>query len=358
MIRAAFLVILLVALMVTPSFAYEDVGEYITPEMEEYLPSDIIDEDNVINYDSLSDRLFSGMADMVKAVVSRLFTILGVVILTAVFSVYANTVCGEGLRKCFSFLSSAVVVIILFGILSDIWEEMSRLLEQINGFMTGLTPVTTVLYSLGGNVTTAAVNDSAMSLILTVFEKLCYHGIKPMLQICFGFSIASALSGNVNLKPISGLVRKTYTTVLVFSMSMMTCILSLQNLLTRSSDSLAMRTVKFASASSVPLVGGCLGEATETVAAGVISIRSTFGVLAILAIGIMVLPGILSLWLNKMAFSIGATLSSVFGLGKESELINDACELVNFAIAITVSCSVMFIICVAVFANASAAIGG
>lgn len=357
MIKRVITVCVILIMTAIPSHCYE-IQEYITPEMTEILPSDILDEDNVIDYESLADMLISGISGTLERVVNNLFVILGAVILSALFSVFSETICTEGIKNCFSFLSSACIAMMVFGILLAIWNDMSDLLYEINSFMTGVTPVTTLLYSMGGNITSAAVNNTAMSIILTVFEKICYYGIRPMLQICFGFSVISVLSGSVNLRPISGFVRKTYTTVLVFSISMMTCILSLQNLLSRSNDSLAMKTVKFASASSVPLVGGCLSEATETVASGIGSIRTTFGVLAIIAVLIMVIPELLSLWLNKMAFSVASTVASVFGLSKEGEIVSDACELVNFAIAISVTCSVMFIICLGIFAGASCAIGG
>lgn len=358
MIKRLIAICVLLLLTAIPSYCYEDVRDYITPEMDEVLPSDILDEDNMIRYESLIELLLSGVSSSFQRVFKNLFVILGAVILSALFSMFSNTVCSEGIKNCFSFLSSACIAVMVFNILLGVWNDMSLLLADINSFMTAVTPVTTLLYSMGGNITTAAVNNTAMSIILTVFEKICYHGIRPMLQICFGFSVVSVLSGSMNLRPISGFVRKTYTTVLVFSISMMTCILSLQNLLSRSSDTLAMKTVKFASASSVPLVGGCLSEATETVASGIGAIRTTFGVLAILAVLIMILPELLTMWLNKMAFSVGSTVSSVFGLSREGELISDACELINFAIAITVTCSVMFIICIGIFAGASCSIGG
>ncbi len=358
MIKRLIAVCILLILTAIPTYCYDNIEEYITPEMNEYLPSDVIDENSVIRYESLIDVIISGVCASLERVLRNLFIILGAVILSATFSIFSNTICSAGIKNCFSFLSSACIAIMVFGILLGIWNDMSELLTDIDTFMTGVTPVTTLLYSMGGNVTTAAVNNTAMSIILTVFEKICYYGIRPMLQICFGFSVVSVLSGSVNLRPVSGFVRKTYTTVLVFSISMMTCILSLQNLLSRSGDTLAMKTVKFASASSVPLVGGCLSEATETVASGIGAIRTTFGVLAIIAVLIMVLPELLTMWLNKMAFSVGSTVSSVFGLSREGELISDACELVNFAIAITVTCSVMFIICIGIFAGASCAIGG
>ena len=355
--RYVIIFILTLMLLRMPIFAYESVEEYITPEIAEYIPDDILGEDNFINYNNFIDSVLSCLYANIRTITANIFVILGVVILSSVISIYAHSLGTPAISKCFSYLSSVCITVMIYGILMSVWEEMSSLLNDINVFMTATTPVTTLLYAMGGNVTTATVNNTAMSLILTAFEKICYYGIRPVLQICFGFSIISVLSPNVNLKFISRFIRKSYTSILVFSISLMTGILSLQNMLTRSSDSFALKTVKFASSATVPLVGGCLSQATETVASGIKSIRTTFGVMAILAILLMVAPWMFELLLNKFSFSIAAAISRVFGLNMEADIINDAAELLNFAFAITVSCAVMFIISIAVFAESSCAIG-
>ena len=357
MIKKLIVIILIQLLTVCPIYAAEDVDMYITDDMENILPEDIINEDDVINFKSIVNVLGDSLGDIIPSVLRNLTSVISVVILSALFSVFCKSVRNEGIKRCFSYLSSACIATILYTVLSSVWDSMTKLLSDINSFMTALTPVTTLLYSLGGNITTAAVNNTAMGIILTVFETICYHGIRPMLQICFGFSIVSALSGGVDLKPVASFIRRTYTTVLVFVMSSMICVLSLQNMLTQPKDSLGIRTVKFAAANSIPLVGGALGEAAATVGTGVAAIRGTFGVLAIIAIAIMVLPGILSIWLNKVAFSIGSSICSVFDLGHEGELVSSAGELLNFALAITLSSAVMFIISVSIFAGANSVIG-
>lgn len=358
MIKTVISTVLFLLIFVQPVCAYDDVNEYITEDMHDILPEDILYEDEVINYNSLLGFLGDSINGTVKNVLQNLMSILSVVIISSLFSIMCKSINSNSVQNSLSYLSSACIALILYGVLTSVWGEMTSLLTQINNFMVTLTPVTTLLYSLGGNITTAAVNSSAMGIILTVFEAICYHGVTPMLQICYGFSIVSALSGSVDLKPIASFVRKTYTTVLIFVMSSMICILSLQNMLTQPKDSLALRTVKFAASNSIPLVGGALGDAAATVGAGVKNIRGTFGVLAIIAIGIMVLPVILSIWFNKLAFSFGATVCSVFGLSHEGELVSSAGELLNFALAITVSTAVMFIISISIFAGASVAIGG
>lgn len=357
MIRRIAVTALMLIIFVMPINAYDDVSAYITDEMKEVLPDDIISEDD-IDYNTLWDEFIDSITRILPVILHNMTSILSVIILSAVFNTLGTSVTSNGIQSCLGYLSTGCIAVAVYNILSSVWQEMTALLSRINTFMTALTPVTTLLYSMGGNITTAAVNNTAMSIILTVFETICYYGIKPMLQICFGFSIISAMSGSIDLKPVASFVRKTYTTVLVFVMTSMICILSLQNMLTRPKDSLGIRTIKFAAANSIPIVGGALGEAAATVGVGISAIRGSLGVLAILALLIMILPSVISMWLNKVSFSLMSAICSVFGLSKEQGLIAGAAELMNFALAITISSSMMFVISVSLFATAQSVNGG
>ncbi|MBR6514334.1 MAG: hypothetical protein IKT46_05810 [Clostridia bacterium] len=358
MIKRIILVFLLLSMFALPATAYDDVSEYITEEMEELLPEDILEEEGGISYSSLWQVLKQGMGDVLAIAIRNITSVFAVVILSAVFSVLSSSVGSKGIQKALSYLCVGCIAMSVYSVLSSVWTDMTELLDKINTFMVSLTPVTTLLYSMGGNITAAAVNNTGMGIILTVFETICYHGITPMLRICFGFSLISALSGDINLAPIAKFVRRSYTTVIVFVMSSLICILSLQNMLTAPKDSLGIRTVKFAAANSIPIVGSALGEAAATVGVGISAIRGSLGVLAVLAIAIMVLPVIASMWVNKLSFSLMSSICAVFGLSKEEGLLSGAAELMNFALAITLSSSAMFIISISVFAMARVVMGG
>lgn len=338
--------------------ATAELEGYITEEMEEYLPEGINDETKGIDYNAFIKRITDVIKDDAPSIAKDILSIISVIILSAVVKLFSDCMQNRGIQRMFSYLSSICVGLTVYSVLEDAWNGLSTLMSQIHSFMITLTPVTTLLYSIGGNITTATVNSAAMSLILTIFENISYYALKPVLCVCFGFSLISAISGRINLSPVSDFVRKIYTTVLVFIISTMTCILSLQHMWTSANDTLALRTVKFAAASSVPLVGGALSEASATLAVGIGAIRKSFGMLAILAIIMMVVPGLIKLVVSKLAFSLVSAMCGIFGLDKERSILRGAYELMNFAIAIVTACSVMFIINVYLLSGSVAAFGG
>ena len=193
----------------------DDVSEYITDDMDENLPDGIVGDEG-ISYKVIIDTVTKALKNVLPRVLGGMSALLAVIVLSALFSVLAGSVESKGIQRGIGYLSTACIAVTVYNNLLNVWEAMAELMSRINGFMVTLTPVTTLLYATGGNLTTAAVNNTAMGIILTVFETICFHCIKPILQICFGFSIINALCEGVDLRRLGNFLRRTYTTVLLF----------------------------------------------------------------------------------------------------------------------------------------------
>lgn len=361
-------VILLTAVLIFQMSIFADeipgVDEYLEGEIYEALPDDVRNAiESGESYtgpkiDESIDFIISLIGKALSPVLNTFFLIIGVVLLCACFYMLAGIGDKSAASRMYRFLASVCLAILVFNILGQLWNELSTLLKQMNSLMNSITLATTSVYALSGAVTSAAVNESSMMIILTIIEDLTYYGTYPILQICFGMSFISCITESIDLSAISGLIRKTFTTVLIILMSIMTAVLSFQSTLAESNDSLIIRTVKLASGSFVPIVGNAVSEATKTVAAGLGSLKTSLGVICIIALIATVLPLFITLWLNKLSFSIGSALSEVLGLDREAIFLRGSGELIDFAIAIIAAITLIFIINLMIFAKSAVVCGG
>ena len=138
----------------------------------------------------------------------------------------------------------------------------------------------------------------------------------------------------------------------------MSAVLSFQNTLAESNDSMMIRTAKLASGSFVPIIGGAVSEATGTVAAGLNTLKATLGVVSIIALAASVAPLLISLWFNKLSFLLGSALCEVLSLDRESGYLKSSGELIDFAIAIISAVTLVFVINLMIFAKSAAVLGG
>ena len=252
--------------------------------------------------------------------VKPLAAVIGVLLLSALLnSAGATAAGGEAVA-----LSSAVsVTVTLFGAITPLFKLTSDTLSGIGLIMKGILPVMTGIYAMSGNITAASVNSTWLMLLLTFLETLTESLLMPLLCTCTGFIAVTTLSrftGAPDMSGVSGELKKALTFLLAAAGTVFTTVMAHQTALAKSADSVALRSLKFASGNMIPVIGGALGEAADGYLAGVSLIRSASGTLAAAAVISYVLPALLKLAVLRAGLSAvaaGAEIMRKRGCGRQ-----------------------------------------
>lgn len=283
--------------------------------------------------------------------VKPLAAVIGVLLLSALLnSAGAAAAGGEAVA-----LSSAVsVTVTLFGAITPLFKLTSDTLSGIGLIMKGILPVMTGIYAMSGNITAASVNSTWLMLLLTFLETLTESLLMPLLCTCTGFIAVTTLSrftGAPDMSGVSGELKKTLTFLLAAAGTVFTTVMAHQTALAKSADSVALRSLKFASGNMIPVIGGALGEAADGYLAGVSLIRSASGTLAAAAVISYVLPALLKIAVLRAGLSAVAAGAEIMGRGKEAAVVREAGEVLGIAVALICTASVLSVIAVGVFAG-------
>ena len=283
--------------------------------------------------------------------VKPLAAVIGVLLLSAILnSAGATAAGGEAVA-----LSSAVsVTVTLFGAITPLFKLTSDTLSGIGLIMKGILPVMTGIYAMSGNITAASVNSTWLMLLLTFLETLTESLLMPLLCTCTGFIAVTTLSrftGAPDMSGVSGELKKALTFLLAAAGTVFTTVMAHQTALAKSADSVALRSLKFASGNMIPVIGGALGEAADGYLAGVSLIRSASGTLAAAAVISYVLPALLKLAVLRAGLSAVAAGAEIMGRGKEAAVVREAGEVLGIAVALICTASVLSVIAVGVFAG-------
>ena len=283
--------------------------------------------------------------------VKPLAAVIGVLLLSALLnSAGAAAAGGEAVA-----LSSAVsVTVTLFGAITPLFKLTSDTLSGIGLIMKGILPVMTGIYAMSGNITAASVNSTWLMLLLTFLETLTESLLMPLLCTCTGFIAVTTLSrftGAPDMSGVSGELKKALTFLLAAAGTVFTTVMAHQTALAKSADSVALRSLKFASGNMIPVIGGALGEAADGYLAGVSLIRSASGTLAAAAVISYVLPALLKIAVLHAGLSAVAAGAEIMGRGKEAAVVREAGEVLGIAVALICTASVLSVIAVGVFAG-------
>ncbi len=299
----------------------------------------------------LLSLVLSALGEGISEVLPRLALVLAVVLISALLYT-VSSYCG-GLSRAVDICTRLVSFCALSGIALSCAERLKDYFDGLFEAVAAFVPLSAVMYAMGGNMTSAVSATGTLSVTLVVCQFLCTKTVLPVFSLCLcmsQLSIFDGASGSLGAT-VGGTVRKWYTTAMAFLMMILTGALASQTVLAAKADTAAMKGMKFAVSSFVPLFGGSLSGTLGTLAASVELLRGSVGVLGIVIIFLMLLPTAIELALMRMVFAVGAFAAGLVGCPSEQKIMNDIGALYGYLEGVALMCSAVFVIAFGIFAT-------
>lgn len=346
---------------------YDDFMNSIPEDIAELLPDGMFSSDmeeigsavkEASSWDYIWDVIFDLIGLNIKDALKIFAQITGLLLLCSLLSMLKNTIKNESLSSILPVVSSVVIVSAILVISKEPLERINLFFEQLKTLVNTMTPMICSLYAMGGNVSTAVVQNYGMIMFLSIFENICILSLQLILGICMTLAVASAFMPNVNLKPLSDAIKKTFTFFVGLVMLIFSTVLSTQTLLASKADSLGAKTAKLFTGQIIPLVGGTVGDSLRTAGASIEYLRSTVGVGIIIVFLLLVLPTVLSVWSFRLSFIASNAVSGLLGCEREGKMISEIASIYGYILAITSICSIMLLFLMTLFVRCSSALSG
>lgn len=284
-----------------------------------------------------------------------LASLLGILLLAALLRSLRGLSRSPALGPMLNLCSVAAVMGALIATQYDQLRAVTEFLGRLTLLADSMLPLMGALYTMGGNVASAAANNAAMVFFMTICENVCSQSVIPVAVVCMALAMASALSPSVDMRGIAATIKKCFTFVISFVMMLMMAVLGAQSTLAAASDGLSARTAKFMAGNFIPVVGGALGDSLRTVAGSVKYIRASVGVAGIVIIVLLLLPTLISVLLTRLSLMASCTVARLLGCSEEAGLLGELTGVYGYLLAVICACSVMFIFALTLLARTSAA---
>lgn len=307
--------------------------------------TELSDPANILSL--LIDLLGEGL----KNVLPTLAIMIGVVILSALVGAVASN-CG-GLSRAVESCTRLCTFCVIAGVAVSCVESLSVYFERLFSAVASFLPLSAALFAMGGNLNAAVSNSASLGVVLTVCEFFCTKTVIPLFCVCLCLSLLSVFDGAGAMagSTISATVRKWYMTGMSFLMMILTVSLGASNLLAVKADNMAMRGVKFAVSSFVPVSGGTLSSTLGSLAASVELLRGGVGVIGIVILLLLLLPTVIELALLRGVFALSGFCASTLGCSGEAKLLSELESLYGYLEGIAALSAAVFIIAFGIFAG-------
>lgn len=267
------------------------------------------------------------------------------------------TVLVLSMLKTYQGKSKALVdlggVIVISCILLDNTHSMIRMgtetVTALSEYGKLLIPVmTTALAAQGGTASASALYATTAffnSILMSVMSSLLVPGIYIFLVL----SVTNAAIGDALMKKLHDFMKLILSWGLKLILYAFAGFMTITGVVSGTTDQMALKATKAALAGMVPVVGGILSDASETILISVGTAKNAIGVYGMLVlIAILVIP-FLKIGTQYLLLKLSAAVCSIFSDKGIIDLIDDFSAAMGFILAITGTTCVLLLISVVCF---------
>lgn len=316
----------------------EQAAEEYAPDMDWTMSPDL---------DSgLSDLLETGTASLhgvVKKALRSGLLLLTIVLLSGLAE--GAACCGTG--KVIQAVPVAAALAITAVAVTDANTLIglgNEVIEKMEQFSKVLLPTVAAATAASGSPGEAAARQLAAMLFSDVLITMINRLLLPLVYAYIAACTAYAAIGNEGLKRIASTLKWVVTSILTVVLLAFVGYLTVSGVIAGTTDAITVKAAKFTVSSVVPVVGGILSDAAETVLAGAGILKNSVGVFGMLVIlGMCVVP-FLQLGVHYLTYKVTAALSSTVADSRVAGLIDGIGGAFGLVLGMTGACALLLLV--------------
>lgn len=335
--RRIVLLILIAVFFITPVKAMDFTAPNVPDGAEEYMPED-------------TESFSEGLWYVIKVAIAKLQpsmkeaagVCLSLIAIILLISILQST---TGLAKIPVQLAGTLGISLLLTLPSNALIALgAETVAQLSEYGKLLLPVLTAALAAQGGATTSAALYTGTAAFNAVLSTVISRLITPMIYIYLCLCIACSMVDQSLLKNLKDFIKWAMTWCLKTLLYVFTGYLSITKVISGTVDASALKATKLAISGSIPVVGGLISDASETilVSAGFMkNAVGTYGLLAALSIWI---GPFLKIGCQYLLLKMTAAVCGVVGSKENTALISDFSGAMGMLLAMTGTVCILLLV--------------
>lgn len=247
-------------------------------------------------------------------------------------------------------LVEALMITCLFLQSSETFFQLSRdVIYETSNYGKLLLPVMAASLAAQGGVTGAAGIYGGTLLFDSVLTSAITKLLIPMVYVFIAISVAGGGFDSEALKEGKAFVKWLMTWVLKIILYVFTGYIAITGVVSGTADAAAVKAAKIAISGFVPVVGGIISDASETILVSAGLMKNTIGIYGLLAVTAVWIGPFLQIGTQYVLLKLTAAAGSVISGKGGSVLLKDLCSAMGFLLAMTGAVCLMLLISIVCF---------
>ena len=268
------------------------------------------------------EKLFAGIVSKLRSVFTSALKNAVVLVVAAMFSGMFSAVFPESKGNYARLAGVLAISAVSVANVNTFVGMGANVTDELVTFSHLLLPILTAAAVAGGAVTSAVAKYAATVLFLDIMMNTMKNVILPLIYAYIATSVAEAAVGGNMLSGASTLLKWLAKTTLTVMVLIFVTYISLTGVITSGADAVAVRAARVTVSTVLPVVGGMLSDAADTVLSGASMLRNAIGVFGMLAVAATCAVPFLRLGLNYLLFKAAGGLSGAVADKSITKLID------------------------------------
>ncbi|QUH26646.1 stage III sporulation protein AE [Serpentinicella alkaliphila] len=274
-----------------------------------------------------------------------------IIILSAICSILSNlqsafendVVAKLAYNACYLVIAS--ITIRSFIIAINLGKET---IDMMVTFMQTLMPILLAMIIAMGGITTSAFFQAfligAIGIIGTVIKTV----VLPLVLFSAVLSIVNNFSTKIQVTKLATLIKQAAALVLGFMFTAFVGVITVQGLTSSTVDGITIRTAKFAVDKFVPIVGGFLSDAMDTVIGASLILKNGIGAIGFITIFLICLMPVIKILALIAIYKLCAAVVEPLSQSNLVKCLNEMSGALVLLFATISSVAIMFFITIAI----------
>ena len=310
--------------------------------------------DELIESAEHGDALLDGVAWLIERARSALGEILRGSVRNAALLTIAALICGaaEGVAdgagdtaaRWVPYCGVLAIAALATGDLRALIGLGAETVDELGTLSKLLLPALAASMAAGGFVSTASVWQVTTLMVCDLLSDAISRVLLPLVYCYIAAAAAGAVLGESRLDLLADGLKNLLSAGLKLTVAAFTGYLAVAGVLTGSADRTAVKAAKVVISGAVPVVGGVLSDAAESVLAAAGTLRGTVGVLGIFAILAVCLTPLLRLGVQFLLYKLAAFAAGLMGTKALGDFLDRLGEAFALVFAMTAACALVLLV--------------
>ena len=335
--RKLIIIALFISILVVPVCALDYTAPSVPESGEELMPAEIETFGQGLWKVVLSalDKLQPSIVNACRTCVS----LIAVVLLVSVVQGISEK--NKGVLELVATLGIAGVLLYQTGSLIQL---SAQTVTELSEYGKLLLPVMTAALAAQGGATTSAALYGGTAAFNAL---LCSTVSRLLVPLCYGYmilSVATGAIGNELLQKLRDLVKWLVTWVLKIVLYAFTGYMGITGVVSGTTDAAALKVTKMAISGMVPVVGGLMADASESVLISAGVLKNAAGIYGIIALIAVWIAPFLEVGVQYLLLKGTGALCAALGSKRPADLIHDFSSALGLLLAMTGAVCILLLI--------------